>query len=79
MDEETLTAIAKLAEDRHVRIELLPVGFSITVRAPIKGKGMIQAKELVPYATVASLANPMDAIKLAVDSAIAKLNAMASS
>lgn len=69
MKTETLRAIAKLAEDKRVRIELLPLGFGITARAVIRGKGMVQVKQMIEY----DQAEQLETFEVAIDAATAKL------
>ncbi len=47
-----LKTIAKIAEDKRVRIELLPEGFSVIARAPVMGKGMVESKQIITYDNV---------------------------
>lgn len=46
---QDMEKIAQIAEDKRVRIELLPEGFGITARAPVKGKGMVEIKQIIQY------------------------------
>lgn len=46
---QDLETIAKMAENKRVRIELLPEGFGITAKAPVKGKGMVEIKQIIKY------------------------------
>ena len=80
MEIETLVAIAKLAEDKRVRIELLPTGFCITAKAPVKGKGVVQVKKMISY-TYAENLSPLalkDVFELIIGDAIAELKKAAS-
>lgn len=44
-----LKTIAEIAEDKRVRIELLPEGFGVIARAPVLGKGMVESKQIIKY------------------------------
>ena len=75
MDMETLRAIAKMAEDKHVRIELLPLGFGITVRALTHGRGMVQVKQMLDYTDFEDAkTHSLKMFESVIDTAIAKLN-----
>lgn len=73
MKTETLRAIAKLAEDKRVRIELLPLGFGITARAVIRGKGMVQVKQTIAFADVEDSMTQLELFEAVIDAATVKL------
>lgn len=77
MQAETLRAIAKLAEDKRVRIELLPDGFGITARTVVKGKGLVQIKQTVRYADAEAFQIQAAMFEALIDTVIAKLNVAA--
>lgn len=70
MQTETLLAIAKLAEDKHARIELLPTGFCITVKSLVRGRGMTRVKQMISYAE----AEQLEKFEAAINAAIARLH-----
>ena len=61
-----LKTIAEIAEEKRVRIELLPKGFCITARAPVLGKGMVEIKQIITYDKIITYddARDEDVIKL---------------
>ena len=71
----TLEAIAKLAEAKHVRIELLPAGFCITAKTITRGKGVAQVKQMISYAEAEAFQYQAKMFEAAIDTAIARLHA----
>lgn len=74
MEIETLRAIAKLAEDKHVRIELLPLGFRILVKALKQGKGVVQVEQMISYDDAEAFRYQVEMFDAAIDTAVARLN-----
>ncbi len=70
----TLQAIAKLAEDKHVRIELLPEGFRIIAKAVKPGKGMVKIEQMISYTKAEAFNYRVDMFEAVIDTTIARLN-----
>jgi len=68
-----LETIARMAEDKRVRIELLPYGFGITARAPVHGKGMLEFKQIISYTEAEQTIRLTDLFEYAIDLAIERL------
>lgn len=73
MEIETLVAIAKLADNKHVRIELLPTGFCITAKKLVKDKGMAHVRQMISYIEVEMFKHQVDMFEAAIDTTIARL------
>ena len=68
-----LERIAQIAEDKRVRVELHPHGFLITARAPIKGKGMVEVKQIIEYAYFHNVSFRTEIFETIIDKTIEKL------